>query len=166
MPEIRCLSSNKEENMGTRSTILFINNYEDGETPLAKIYQQYDGYLEGVGMQLCSYILGKKIVNGYTTEQQNGLYANGFDDLVTMFIADHKHGIGNLHLITPTTDRSTNEFCDYNYEVIYEYTLDLVPDGIPANALITIRVFNWDENEPFFVGSPLDLMQYIKKRRE
>lgn len=149
--------------MGTRSTIAFINKYKDGEEEIfAKIYQQYDGYLEGVGRELCKWLLNKKIINGIGADQFTDEFANGFDDLATLFIADHKHGIGYLHLCE--INKSINEYCDYNYEVVYNYTLDLPREGTPANDLITIRITNWGNDEVIFSGSPQELLDFIEKK--
>ena len=154
--------------MGTRGTILWVNKYSNGEEkPFCKLYNQYDSYLEGLGKEIATWILGKKIVNGYTlAQEQAGNYANGFEDLATLFIADYKHGIGGLHLIEPTLDHSTNELCDYNYEIVYNWTLYLPEDGIWADKMITIRVFNWESDKPIFVGSPRELLNYIREEEK
>ena len=150
--------------MGTRSTTTFINKYPDsGEVCLVKIYEQYDGYPSGVGKKLCNFILGKKIINGISSDQFTDEFANGFDDLATMYIAEFKKGVGYFHLTDPTLDRSSNKWCDYNYEVVYNYTLELPHEGMPANDLIIIRVFCWDSNDPIFEGSPQEMMNFIDK---
>lgn len=152
--------------MGTKSTVTFINKYPDsGEVCLVKIYEQYDGYPSGVGKKLCNFILGKKIINGISSDQFTDEFANGFDDLATMYIAKFKKGIGCFYITDPTldSDRSSNKRCDYNYEVVYNYTLDIPHEGIPANDLIIIRVFIWDSNYPIFEGSPQEMMNFIDK---
>ncbi len=51
--------------MGTRSTIAFITKAQDNtETQLCKIYQQFDGYLSGVGEKLARFLQSGKLVNG------------------------------------------------------------------------------------------------------
>ena len=148
--------------MGTRSTITFTNRVSKGaERPYVKIYQQYDGYLEGVGLELCSWILNKKIVNGYSVAHKNGEYVNGLGCMAAQFIHDFKNGIGNLYIYPCSSGIDKN--CDYNYEVIYNYTD--YPDERPANDLITIRVNNWNE-PPFFEGSPAEFLKYIKEYKE
>ena len=48
--------------MGTRSTISFIEKDKNGESTVACIYQQYDGYLEGVGKSLVEWLMPKIMV--------------------------------------------------------------------------------------------------------
>lgn len=145
--------------MGTRSTITFIKKNQGKEVPVVKIYQQFDGYLTGVGQNLCTWILSKKVVNGYNFEHENGEYVNGFGCMVAQFIHDFKHGIGDLY-VYPCTSK-IDENCDYNYEVIYNGIDN--PGGRRANDFITIRINNWG-SDPFFEGSPLELLTYILEK--
>lgn len=65
--------------MGTRSTISFIEKDKNGESTVAYVYQQFDGYLEGVGRSLCEWLLHKIMVNGIPDYGHD--YANGITDL-------------------------------------------------------------------------------------
>ena len=50
--------------MGTRSTIKFYRN-KHNEKPnvcVASIYQQYDGYISGVGHELANFLKDKKVI--------------------------------------------------------------------------------------------------------
>lgn len=99
--------------MGTRSTIKF---YEEGsKTPILSVYQQYDGYIDGVGHDLAKWLKNKKIVNGFTMGQtkENG-YANGMGCLAAQFVADHKTEIGGFY-ITNSEDEQ-----EYNYKVTHK----------------------------------------------
>jgi hypothetical protein len=49
--------------MGTRSTVKFYSEFNQ-EQPIASIYQQYDGYIEGVGHDLAIWLKDKTIING------------------------------------------------------------------------------------------------------
>ena len=82
--------------MGTRSTVRFFNEYS--EKPILSVYQQYDGYIEGVGHELANWLLKKKVING--------IYC-----LASQYVAEHKKKIGGFYL---TTEDDTQ---DYNYEV-------------------------------------------------
>jgi hypothetical protein len=98
--------------MGTRSTIRF---YEEGqEMPILTIYQQYDGYIDGVGKELAEWLNNKKITNGYSLDQQNGEYANGIGCLAAQFVADHKNGIGGFYIT------NMEDMQEFNYEVRYD----------------------------------------------
>lgn len=140
--------------MGTRSTISFIEKDKNGESTVACIYQQYDGYLEGVGKSLVEWLMPKIMVNGIPDYEHD--YANGIPDLAAQYVHDFKKGIGNLYLYSP--DWNAEEWCDYNYKVIHEFN-----NNGNADDVLTIEVSNWDNEEPFFVGKPSELLEYIKK---
>jgi len=140
--------------MGTRSTISFIEKDKSGESTVAYIYQQYDDYLEGVGKWLAEWLMPKIMVNGIPDYEHD--YANGITDLAAQYICDFKDGIGNLYLYSPNW--GTAELCDYNYKVIHNFDINGNADDV-----LTIEISNWDNEEPFFVGKPSELLEYIKK---
>lgn len=142
--------------MGTRSTISFIEKNKKGESTVAYVYQQWDGYLEGVGKSLCEWLLHKIMVNGIPDYGHD--YANGITDLVAQYVHDFKDGIGNLYLYAPT--RGVAEWCDYNYKITHQFN-----NNGNADDVLTIEVSNWEE-EPFFVGKPSELLEYIEKHRD
>ena len=144
--------------MGTRSIISFILKDLDGnESVLTEIFQQNDGYLEGVGRSLCEWLLTKKIINGIGINQYTDEYANGYGDLAAQYVRDFKErGPGNLY-ITSSYDK---DWIDYNYEVVCDLKdYSFLSEGTPANNVITIRVNNFGE-KPFFVGTPRELLEY------
>lgn len=81
--------------MGTRSTITFYSN--DKNTPIVNIYQQYDGYLGGVGKDLCKWLENKIIVNGFSFHDKRDI-ANGVGCLAAQYIKDNKKEVGNLYI--------------------------------------------------------------------
>lgn len=141
--------------MGTRSTITFIERVNAGDSIAAQIYQQYDGYLEGVGKSLAEWLIPKIMVNGIPDYEHD--YANGIGDLAAQFVHDFKDSIGYLYLYSPDWDAEA--WCDYNYKVIQTIGKDETGN---ADDVLTIEVSNWGE-EPFFVGKPSELLEYIKK---
>ena len=143
--------------MGTRSTITFIERVNAGDSIVAQVYQQYDGYLEGVGKSLAEWLMPKIMVNGIPDYEHD--YANGIGDLAAQFVHDFKNRIGYLYLYSPDWD--AEEWCDYNYKVIQTIN----KNGYTGNAddVLTIVVTNWNNEEPFFVGKPSELLEYIKK---
>ena len=145
--------------MGTRSTITFIERTKAGDSIVAQVYQQYDGYLEGVGKSLCGWLMPKIMVNGIPDYMHD--YANGIGDLAAQFVHDFKEGIGNLYLYS--SDWDAKEWCDYNYKVIQ----NISKNGYTGNAddVLTIEASSWEE-EPFFVGKPSELLEYIEKHRD
>lgn len=95
--------------MGTRSTVKF---YDESDEPILCVYQQYDGYISGVGHDLANFLIGKKIVSGFGFDQmmENG-FANGIGCLAAQYVVERKRGIGGFYL---TTKDDKEEF---NYEV-------------------------------------------------
>lgn len=147
--------------MGTRSTITFIGKVDDKEIPYALIYQQYDGYLSGVGAQLVHWLDKKVIVNGISDYRPE--IANGLGCLVAQYIRDHKDEAGGLYVKPLTTDLDD---IDYNYEVIFDLKASMSPrPGQKATEFVTFRVNNWGE-DPYFEGSPEELLVLAKKEDE
>lgn len=116
--------------MGTRSTIGFIEAYNDSKDKdrylyrkICKIYQQYDGYLSGVGQNLVDFLKSGKPVNGINSRDKKVF--NGIGCLAAQYVAENKQGAGNLY-ITQLTDTQ-----EYNYDVIWYWKKDsLSPDKI------------------------------------
>lgn len=146
--------------MGTRSTITFCEKINDGIQPLVSIYQQYDGYLEGVGKDLCTWLSKMTILNGYTLHHKyNDDVANGIGCLVAQYIRNKKLHIGGTYIIPMD---SLQEGIDYNYKIIFDaYGKE------PCNAaeVATIMVNNWGKDN-FFTGTPKELLIYIEKQKE
>ena len=91
--------------MGTRSTIKF---YE-GKNFLCGVYQQFDGYPDGVGKELKAVVLSKPFVNGIGKSED---VFNGFRCFAAQFIAKFKRRAGGLYM-TCKDDKQ-----EYNYLVI------------------------------------------------
>ena len=91
--------------MATRATI-HVAEREEGvsfsEKPsktIVDIYHHWDGYPEGLGMTLASYLDDMKIVNGLGKDDMN--IANGLGCLAAQLIAEIKDGPGNVSIIGP-----------------------------------------------------------------
>ena len=136
--------------MGTRSTIKFVARYGKEETILCKIYQQYDGYIDGVGKELAEWLLKKTIVNGFNNQSMDK-YANGAGCLAAQFIKEFKTEIGGLYI----TDE--NDIEDYNYEVIVN---EPESGSMEADDCVTIRVTNYNPQFIIFEGKPSELLNF------
>ena len=149
--------------MGTRSTITFYEKLNTELIPYVNIYQQYDGYLEGVGKDLCMWLKNKIIVNGFSPDDKRDI-ANGIGCLIAQYIRDNKDDVGNLY-ICPIEDSCEN--CDYNYSVIIDesWTISLYETERKAEDITTIEVGNWGK-KPFFKGTIQELLDYIDKQKE
>lgn len=148
--------------MGTKSTITFYSRMGGTNFFLVNIYQQYDGYLEGVGKELCEWLKSKTIVNGFSKSSLN--IANGTGCLAAKYIAEFKPLTGGLYIYPEDV---AHEDCDYNYSVIVDENWISSPFENNKNAedIITIEVDNWGE-KPFFKGSIQELLDYIERQKE
>lgn len=139
--------------MSTRSTIKFVKKCNGKETPIVNIYQQFDGYLEGVGIELAKWLCKKELVNGLTN-YSDWSEANGCSDLAAQYIAVFKREPGDLYIT------SFNDIEEYNYTVIIDEDLTGSLDKL-AQVVVTDYA-----NEVIFKGSPIDLIKYIEEHKD
>ena len=138
--------------MGTRSTITFIEKWGEEVTPITTVYQQYDGYLNGVGYTLAKWLSGKVIVNGISEYRKE--YANGCGDLAAQFISVIKDEIpGDIYIYPVECDKSG---IDYNYYVVVDMD----------EKSINIYIYKWNIEEPIFIGTPDEVLEFISKEGE
>lgn len=123
--------------MGTRSTVKF---YQDQHI-VASIYQQYDGYISGVGHDLAKWLKTKTVVNGFSYQTMEAGFANTMGCLAAQYIRENKVKIGGFYMTTSDDEQ------EYNYEV------RLVDDEFE----ITVAGFK---------GSPDDLLTYAEPTEE
>ena len=136
--------------MGTRSTIKFIEKTAEGkEIQLINIYQQYDGYIEGVGYQLANFLINKKLVNGIPMYNKNVNIANGLGCLIAQFIKEFKTDVGGLYIEAP----DLNE--EYNYYVYFDSQHYF--DGLVNVFYIKVKDYN---NNLIFAGTPKSLLKF------
>ncbi len=120
--------------MGTRSTVKFYSEYNN-EDPILSVYQQFDGYINGVGHDLANFLKDKKVINGIQDETIEGGYANGMGCLAAQYVANKKVSIGGFYLTNSDDGQS------YDYEVRY----------IDGNIVIEVDDFK---------GSPEELLNH------
>jgi len=109
--------------MGTRSTIKFYERWGKEDLFVCAIYQQYDGYIEGVGKELKDFCNSGVLVNGFS-RNHNKRQFNGIGCLAAQFIAEFKKETGGLYMTTENDEQ------EYNYVVIADtskkpYTLNI-----------------------------------------
>ena len=133
--------------MATRSTI-HIAKREEGvsfsEKPnktIVDIYHHYDGYPEGLGVKLASYLDNFVITNGLGRD--NDYVFNGLGCLAASLVAELKDGPGNVYIEDPERPHG---WLDYKYYVWGDDNKD-----------IWISIF--DGSECIFVGKPRDLLK-------
>ena len=104
--------------MGTRATIKIARREEGvsfSEKPdkyMVSIYQHFDGYPEGLGVTLASYLNGKKIVNGLGGNR--GDVFNGLGCMAASIIAELKEEAGNIYIEDP---ERPSGWIDYEYYI-------------------------------------------------
>ena len=132
--------------MGTRATI-HIAKREEGvsfsEIPkkkLVSIYNQYDGYPEGLGVTIASYLDNKTIVNGLGGDRDTVF--NGLGCLAASLIAELKEEAGNVYIDNPDFPHG---WLDYEYVVWGN-----------SGKGIWISIFDYNRN-CIFVGKPSKL---------
>ena len=132
--------------MATRAKI-HIARREEGvsfseipEKVIVSIYSHWDGYPEGLGVQLAEYFDGKVVTNGLGSRDDYDAF-NGMGCLAASLVAELKDGPGNVYI----EDRGTHGWIDYYY-VIWGDT----------DKEIWISIF--DEGECIFVGKPYKLL--------
>ena len=91
--------------MGTRSTTKI---YDEGKLLLA-IYKQFDGYIDGWGLDLKKFIKSGSFVNGYSLNKEKQF--NGLGCFALQLVNEFKDGVGDLYA---TTEDDTQE---YNYKI-------------------------------------------------
>lgn len=141
--------------MGTRSKTSFIEKRGEDLTTLVSVYQQYDGYIEGVGHHLASYILDKEICNGIRLGRDTSKLANGFGCLIAQIIRDFKEDVGGLYII------EEDEIQEYNYDIIFNsdlYYSDLNVE-YETDKYFEVKVTDWNE-QVIFEGTLKELLEF------
>jgi len=134
--------------MGTRS----LTHIKDGDIVLTTIYQQYDGYLAGVGRDIAKICEGMKIVNGIPGGSNAVKLANGAGCFAAQLISKLKQDVGGVY-IYPANSKDCGEE--------YTYTISIVV-GAPIE--IECHRGYLDENmELIFKGTPEELLKLEEK---
>tara|TARA_R100001463_G_scaffold1657_1_gene7264 strand:+ start:4293 stop:4724 length:432 start_codon:yes stop_codon:yes gene_type:complete len=114
-----------------------------------QIYKGYDGYPEGLGVTLASYLDGYDIVNGLSTGYQ-GPIANGIGCLAAQLVSYIKDEPGDIYLRPP----SDIDFEDYVYYV-----------WVKEKEEIMISIFDCEDEQCIFVGNTKKLLNEYKHDR-
>ena len=108
---------------------------------IVDIYHHWDGYPEGLGVTLASYLDDKKVTNGLSGRNDYSVF-NGMGCLAASLVAELKDGPGDVYI----EPRDSHGWIEYQYYVWGDYYKD-----------IWISIF--DEGECIFVGKPRDLLK-------
>ena len=108
---------------------------------IVDIYHHWDGYPEGLGVKLASYLDDKKITNGLSGKNDYDVF-NGMGCLAASLVAELKEGPGDVYIEDP---KRRHGWIDYEYVVW----------GDDAKS-IWISIFDGDKC--IFVGEPRRLL--------
>lgn len=135
--------------MGTRS-LTVVKNQENKE--IAVIYNQFDGYPDGVGKDIWELLQDAKLVNGF---QGTGKEVNGMEDCLALLIWNFKNKkeyfpVGGTYIYPPKTRGLDEEYIYILYEKNSQINIK-VQDGYGNKALYDGPVKNmnklWKENK-------------------
>jgi hypothetical protein len=142
--------------MGTRSLTKVIQTWEDESgkkqrKPFTCMYRQFDGYLDGHGLELAEWLSQYTVVNGMRIDE-NRKIANGMDCLAAQMFQHFKDGPGNIYCMHPDAKDCWEQ---YLYEVEEEKD-----DGI------LLTVYDTYSNKEIFHGTPEELLTKIESNVE
>lgn len=98
--------------MGTRS-ITRVHASDKKSPVLVAIYQQFDGYFEGVGERLQEFLDGFVVVNGFGLSNPKKC-ANGMGCLAAQLINRFKSGVGGTYIVPVDSEE------EFNYDIYIE----------------------------------------------
>jgi hypothetical protein len=100
--------------MGTRSLTYVYETHQDEHTPVMCLYRQYDGYMEGHGLELAQFLTRGQLVNGLGG-RDNGTVFNGMGCLAAQMVAHFKTEAGQFYLYAPVLNQDACQ--DFEYHV-------------------------------------------------
>ena len=116
--------------MGTRS-LTWVHTDSEDKLPLVCMYRQYDGYMEGHGLELAEFLAPYHVVNGLGGDTKAKI-ANGMGCLAAQMIAHFKVGAGQFYMQVPEPGIDCAQEYEYhvynNKVIVYAYD-KLVFDG-------------------------------------
>jgi hypothetical protein len=145
--------------MGTRSVTRFIEKIEDSKTKkvaenvICAIYQQFDGYPSGVGLEIAEFLKEFELVNGMSGDRTLGKIANGIGCLSAQFIAKFKTEAGNLYMTSPD-DRQA-----YNYDIIVGW------GAKPTKPIIRVDMYDENGKKVTFEGTPEEFIELVESEK-
>lgn len=129
--------------MGTRSlTVLHDGDIDSPE--IAVMYRQFDGYPEGHGVDLCTFLSDIALVNGMGMGDPPRI-ANGMDCLAAQIVASFKQEPGGIYLM-PAGTRDAGE----------EYIYHVYSGGGRRVYVRAFAVYDENKGEPFYDGPAAD----------
>jgi hypothetical protein len=137
--------------MGTRSLTYVFDTYKqdngtEKHVPLVCLYRQYDGYLEGHGLELAEFLTPFTMVNGLGADDGTKV-ANGMGCLAAQMVAHFKDGPGQFYIHAPELDQDCGQ--EYEYHVFCDR--------------VVVYSIGSNNNNVVFEGTWTELFQKCKK---
>ena len=145
--------------MGTRSLTKVITTWEDESgkkqrKPITCMYRQYDGYLDGHGLELAEWLSGYTIVNGIPLRESKSNLFNCLDCLAAQMFAHFKTEAGGIYCMHPDTE---DVFEDYLYEI----------EEVGKDILITVYEMGFEDGGTYLLqATPEELLTKIEENVE
>ncbi len=117
-----------------------------------KLQAQYDGYPEGVGVDLAKILVGGTMVRGMGSTQNLGKVFNGPGCLAATVIAILKDKPGDYYLLP----------ADSNPEENYNYTIEVEGGSVQMSC---ISGFSLSGGKLLFEGSPEDFLEEFQTKK-
>ena len=114
---------------------------EEPNKTIVDIYHHWDGYPEGLGVILASYLNNMRITNGIGSKDDPNYIFAGLGCMAASIVAHLKDGPGNVYI----EERGKMGWIDYYYYIWGDY-----------NKGIWISIFDGDKC--IFVGKPQQLL--------
>jgi len=139
--------------MGTRSLtrviprqegLSFSEGHNHVDKSVVNMYRQFDGYPEGMGLELAEFLSEFTIVNGLSCFRPNKI-ANGPGCLAAQLVQHFKEGPGNIYLY-PWDGEIGDSWEEYIYTLYPK-------EGEPT----FMSIYSIHEDQVIFVGTPKDL---------
>jgi len=140
--------------MGTRSLTKVIDTWEDKSgkqqrKPITTMYRQFDGYLDGHGLELAEWLSQYTVVNGMRMDETRKV-ANGMDCLAAQMFAHFKKEAGNIYCMHPDAEDCWEE---YLYEI----------SEIDNEIFLTVYEMRYEKGATeIFHGTPEELLTKIE----
>ena len=137
----RIVNKTKNKDMGTRSITRVHDAGKDSKVILA-VYRQMDGYFEGMGADLTTFLTDMSVVNGINLGKNPKKAANGMSCLAAQLVAHFKTGIGGIYIADIYQEEA------YNYDIYIGVNDQLVLEGRNDNGEHAILLGNEVDKEP------------------
>ena len=142
--------------MATRGIVRFakreekVSFNEHPENIEVQIYNHYDSYPEGLGLDLAKFMRDFRVVNGLGSDLPDKI-ANGMGCLAAQLIVNMKDGPGGVYVEHPDTDHFDTEYTYYVW--------------VADNKDIWMSIFDTYDDKCVFVGKPEKLIEKYDKER-